>query len=153
MSGKTKQTSEIVDRVSGDGETVQLWTRRPVCGVRTTVVDRLGRLRSTGAIEEFEVQTWPDEIVLEEGNQRIPRLVEHLEQWADDASVSLRPAFEQRTVSPLIGESREVLTLPMLALIVYDDGLAGVYPCSDGERTWTVPEALDAFEDGVHIWE
>ncbi|MFW6435493.1 MAG: HTH domain-containing protein [Halovenus sp.] len=146
MSRTKERTSKNSDEPSNDGVTMQVWTRRPVCGTRATVVDRVGHLRSTGVIDDFEVRTWPEEVVLTEEEQRIPRLFEHLEQWANERGVSIRPPFERRTVSPLIGDSREVLTLPMLALAVYDDGLAGVYPCSDGDRTVTVETYLDRCE-------
>ena len=143
MSRISKRTSETIEPESSEGVTVQVWARRPVCGARASVIDRLGRLQSEGIIEEFEVQTWPEEVVLDDGDEPIPRLVKHLEEWASEQGVSLRPPFERRTVSPLIGESREVLTLPMLTLVVYADGLAGVYPCSDGDRTVTVEAFLD----------
>lgn len=145
MSEISEQTSESSAQ-SGEGVTVQVWTRQPVCGTRATVLDRLAHLRAIDVIDDFEVETWPEKVVLDEGDQRIPRLLDHLEGWANDQGVSLRPPFERQTVSPLIGESREVLRLPMLTLVVYDDGVAGVYPCSDGDRTVTVEAYLDRCE-------
>lgn len=146
MARITEQTSETEEEsVSGD-VTVQVWTRQPVCGARATVLDRLGRFRSTGVIDDFEVETWPEEVVLDDDDQRILQLFEQLEAWANDQGVSLRPPFERRTISPLIGDSRDVLTLPMLTLVVYDDGLAGVYPYSSGDRTVTVADYLDRCE-------
>jgi hypothetical protein len=29
------------------------------------------------------------------------------------------------------------------------DDLVGVYPCTDGDRTWTVTDCLDAYARGV----
>lgn len=135
-----------------DSVTLTLWTRRPVCGPRTTAIDRLGRLRGEGVIADFEIETWPNKVVLDEENQRIADLVDRLESWADEQGMSLRPPFETRTVSPLVGRSREVLTLPVMLLQVHDgDGLVGVYPCSDGDRTWTVTEYLDAVDNGAEL--
>jgi hypothetical protein len=132
----------------GCGVWVELWTRRPVCGPRTEVIDRLGALASAGALDAYEVETWPDEIALSE-HTRHDRVVETYEQfraWADDTGVSITPPFDRRTVTSLIGRTEEVLTLPVMCLAVYDDGLRGVYPCNDGGETWTVTDYLDAYE-------
>jgi hypothetical protein len=136
---------------SSAGVTLTLWTRTPVCGTPTTVIDRLGRLRATGAVEEFEVRTWPDEVVLSEVHDEDPvvETFRRFEAWATERGLSVRPGFDVRTVSSLLGRTRELLTLPMICLAVTDDGeLVGVFPCGDGERTWTVEDCLDAFEAG-----
>ena len=151
MNRIAERTSDSEKGASDGGVTVQLWTRRPVCGARAAVLDRVSHLRSTDVIDDFEVETWPEEVVLDD-DQRILRLFEHLEAWASEHGVSLRPPFERRTVSPLVGDSRDVLTLPMLTLVVYEDGVAGVYPCSDGDRTVTVQDYLNRCEaDGDAI--
>lgn len=144
---------------NGDGETsgtatvsMTLRTRTPVCGPRTDVINRLSELRTAGRIETFEVQTWPDELVLSETEVTDPTVetFERFEAWATERGLSVRPAFDVRTVSSLIGNDREVLTLPMMSLAVsVDDELVGVFPCSDGERTWTVEDCLDAYAAGV----
>ena len=130
---------------------VDLYVRRPVCGPRTTVIDRLSALRTTGELADFSVTTWPDEIVLT-GDDRQDELlgtIEGFEDWAADHGLSLRPPFETRTVSSLVGDSEDVLTTPMLLAAAYDDGdLVGVYPCTDGTETWTVAAFLDALEAG-----
>lgn len=150
--GKTAENAEAAETNSipadGEGTRMVLWTRRPVCGPRTEVIDRLSRLTREDAITEFTVETWPDEVVLSEHTDHT-RVVEQygaFKEWAGDNDVSLTPAFERRTVSPLVGKRREVLTIPMLCLAVYRDDLCGVYPCNDGERTWRVTDYLDAFE-------
>lgn len=126
-----------------------LRARTPVCGSRTTVINRLGRLRATGVIDEFEVRTWPDEVVLSaetEAGEAVETF-EQFEAWADDRGLSVRPAFDVKTVSSIVGRTRELLTLPMMSLAVSVDGdLVGVFPCSDGERTWTIGDCLDAYE-------
>jgi hypothetical protein len=129
-----------------------LRARTPVCGPRTDVVNRLSRLRRDGRIAAFEVETWPDELVLSEtdGESPIVETFERFEQWATDRNLSVRPAFDVRTVSSLIGGRREILTLPMMSLSVSaDDELVGVFPCTDGDRTWTVTDCLDAYAEGV----
>ena len=155
MGGKVDEKRHSKSGTSGEnngdgggGVRMVLWTRRPVCGSRTEIIDRLSALRSSGAIDTFAVQTWPDEVVLSE-QTRHDRLVETYQQfreWAEGSGLSIAPPFERRTVTTLVGRREEVLTVPMLCLAVYDDGLCGVYPCSDGDRTWTVPDYLDAYE-------
>jgi len=134
--------------VEGDGGGMVLWTRRPVCGPRTAVVDRLGELRTAGTIAAFEVETWPEEIAISEHTRhaRVVETYERFRAWAETAGVSITPPFDRRTVTSLVGRTEEVLTLPVLCLAVYDDDLCGVYPCSDGDRTWTVTDYLDACE-------
>jgi hypothetical protein len=144
-------TDAAADPATAAGVTMTLRTRTPVCGSRTTVIDRLGRLRATGAIEEFAVRTWPDEVVLSEETDADPVVAtfERFERWAEGRGLSVRPAFDVRTVSSLVGRERTLLTLPMMCLSVsVDDELVGVYPCSDGDRTWTIADCLDAYEAG-----
>jgi hypothetical protein len=127
---------------------MELWTRRPVCGPRTTVIDRLGRLASAGTLDAYEIETWPDEVALSE-HTRHSRVVEtyrRFRTWAEDTGVSIAPPFDRRTVTSLVGRTEEVLTLPVMCLAVYEEELCGVYPCNDGDETWTVTDYLDAFE-------
>lgn len=150
MSNEIAQTVENTGQPdSTAGLHVALWTRRPVCGPRTTVIDRLSSLRTKEALTDFSVTTWPDEVVISGRNRRSELLetVETFEAWAADQDLSLRPPFETRTASLLVGGSKEVLTTPMMLAVVYEDGeLTGIYPCTDGTETWTIPDFLDALE-------
>ncbi|MBV0923792.1 hypothetical protein KTS45_06210 [Halomicroarcula limicola] len=131
------------------GLTVDLWTRRPVCGPRATVIDRLSSLRTAEVIDDFSVTTWPEEIVVSgrTNHSELLDTVDDFEEWAAEHGLTLRPPFETRTASLLVGGSKEVLTTPMMLAAAYEDGeLVGVYPCADGERTWTIGEFLDALE-------
>jgi len=148
MSRETQRTDDTGSTDAGTLE-VDLWTRRPVCGPRTTAIDRLGRLRSAGAVEDFSVETWPDEVTVRDGEGRheVLALVERFESWAETAGVSVRPPFETRTASLLVGDSETVLRTPMLLAAAYDGGdLAGVYPCTDSDHTWTVAQFLDVVD-------
>ncbi|WP_135302042.1 HTH domain-containing protein [Haloarcula amylovorans] len=152
MANEVGQTDEtdIVELSVSDGLTVDLWTRRPVCGPRTTVIDRLSSLRTAGTLDDFAVTTWPEEIVVSgrTNHSRLLDTVDGFEEWAAENGLTLRPPFETRTASLLVGGSKEVLTTPMMLAAAYEDGeLVGVYPCTDGERTWTIGEFLDALED------
>jgi hypothetical protein len=133
-----------------DGTRVVLWTRRPVCGPRTEIIDRLSSLRARGQIDDFTVQTWPDEVAISE-HTRHSRVIENYERfrsWAEETEVTIIPPFDRRTVSTLVGRSEEVLTLPVLCLAIYEDGLCGVYPCTDGDETLTVTDYVDACAGG-----
>jgi len=143
----SEQTTQTVDSLQSDEFVAVLWTRRPVCGPRSTVIDRLSGLRSEGVLDDFDVQTWPEEIALSQPTHDDSLLdtVETLEQWAATHDLSLRPPFERRTASLLVGGSETVLTTPMMLLAAYEgDQLCGVYPCTDGDQTWTITSYLDA---------
>jgi hypothetical protein len=148
MSEEMQRSDEHTsDGVVGGEIAVQLWSRRPVCGPRTTAIDRFTELAGAGVIDDFDVQTWPEEVPVsqESGHGDVLETVEWYEQWANEQGLSLRPPFETRTSSLLVGRSTEVLRLPMLAVAVYaDDDLAGVYPCSDGGTTWSVTDCIGA---------
>ncbi|MDT3436233.1 HTH domain-containing protein [Haloarcula sp. 1CSR25-25] len=148
MSEEMQRSDKHGSDESVGGEiTVQLWSRRPVCGPRTTAIDQFTELAATGVIDEFDIQTWPEEIPVSQGSGHgeVLETVDRYEQWATERGLSLRPPFETRTSSLLVGGSTEVLRLPMIAVAVYaDDELAGVYPCTDGETTWSVTDCIDA---------
>lgn len=148
MSQNTHESPAEVSEGAAEEVRMVLWTRRPVCGPRAEVIDRLSALKSAGTIAEFTVETWPDEVVMSEHTEH-QRVVEQYKEfllWAEDNGVSVSPPFERRTVSPLVGDARDVLTVPMMCLAVYESDLCGVYPCSVGDRTWRVADYLDAFE-------
>jgi len=147
MQTETKHSTET----DVDGLAVELWVRRPVCGPRTTVIDRLSALRTAGVLADFDVTTWPEEIALTGDNRQEALLttIEGFEDWAAERGLSLRPPFETRTASLLVGDSEDVLTTPMLLAAAYEgEELVGIYPCTDGTKTWTIPEFLDALEAG-----
>jgi len=130
------------------GVRLVLWTRRPVCGPRTEIIDRLTALQSAGHVAGFEVETWPEEVAISEHTRhsRVVETYERFRAWAETAGVSISPPFDRRTVTTLVGRSEEVLTLPVMCLAVHDEGLRGVYPCTDSGRTWTVTDYVDACE-------
>ncbi|EMA33142.1 HTH domain-containing protein [Haloarcula japonica] len=135
------------DEPVGGEIAVQLWSRRPVCGPRTTAIDRFTELAATGVVDDFDIQTWPEEISVSQRSEHgeVLETVDRYEQWATERGLSLRPPFETRTSSLLVGGSTEVLRLPMIAVAVYaDDDLVGVYPCTDGETTWSVTDCINA---------
>jgi len=149
---RTDETSAASQSHSGgfdeDGVVMRLWTRRPVCGPRTEIIDRLSALSAADSLADFEIETWPDEVSLGEYTEhsRVVETYEVFSEWAAETGVSITPPFERRTATSLVGRTEDVLRVPMLCLAVYDDGLCGVYPCSDGDRTYSVADYLDAYE-------
>jgi hypothetical protein len=146
--GTPTEGSVPEDASESEGVRMVLWTRRPVCGPRTEVIDRLSSLEADGTIADFSVETWPDEVAISEHTEhaRVVEQYKEFELWAEDNGVTVSPPFEHRTISPLVGKTREVLTVPMLCLAVYDSELRGVYPCSADGRTCSVSDYLDAYE-------
>lgn len=107
-------------------------------------IDELDRLEGEGTIDEYDVHLWGAEVCLEErtpgtscDRASAARLLE-LRQWADAEGVSLDGAFRRADRAPTYFEdhaSGEVVSLPVLALVVYrGDSLQEVYPSTrDGE--------------------
>ena len=148
MTDSIDETTET--DLTGDSEGVRmvLWTRRPVCGPRTDIIDRLSALHAEDALADFTVETWPDEVAISEHTEhaRVVEVYKEYLHWAETHDLSITPPFERRTASSLVGGSEDVLTVPIMCLAVYDDGLSGVYPCTGEKRTWSVADYLDAYE-------
>ncbi len=147
MNEHMNASSEIAPGESDDVRMV-LWTRRPVCGPRTEIIDRLSNLNAEGTIDEFTVETWPDEVALSEHTEhaRVVEVYKEYLTWATEHDLSITPPFERRTASSLVGDTQDVLTVPVMCLAVYEDGLRGVYPCTRDGRTWNVADYLDMYE-------
>lgn len=143
----------VVEPVAdADGVVLRLWARRPVSGARTRVVDRLGALRSAGEVADFDIETWPDVVALSHhtDHTEVVEAYETFREWADDHDVAITPHFQRQTTTSVVGRTEDLLTLPTLCLAVYDeDGLRGVFPCRDGDRTCTVTDFLDAYAGEV----
>ena len=119
----------------------------PVSETVQTTVERLRTLERKGTIEELSVDSWgicTSECV--NGGETVAATIEEFERWADRTGHSLQPAFGQREVSSMFCEgSVHRHEVPILSVAVYeDDALEYVAPCSDGERTHTVEDCLDA---------
>ena len=143
-SGERSANINQNDEVAGPR--IELWTRRPVSGPRTEVIDHLASLQSSGQIADFCIETWPDEVIISEETPH-PEAVETYERfrtWAEQTGVSISPPFTRRTFSTLAGQRDEVVTLPMLCLAVYEEELLGVYPCTVGDETVTVMDFVEA---------
>jgi hypothetical protein len=141
--------SSSTDETASSTCEMVLWTRRPVCGPRTTVIDHLSSLAAADAIGGFSVETWPDELPVSEHTEH-SQVVEQYKEfllWAEEHDRSITPPFQRRTVTPLIGERRDVLTLPIMCLAVYeDDSLTGVYPNTHDGQTTSVVDYLELYE-------
>jgi hypothetical protein len=148
MTDTITETAETDLTRDSEGVKMVLWTRRPVCGPRTDIIDRLSTLHSEEALADFSVETWPDEVAISEHTEhaRVVEVYREYLHWAEEHDLSITPPFERRTASSLVGGSQDVLTVPIMCLAVYDDGLSGVYPCTGEERTWSVSDYLNAYE-------
>ncbi|WP_255198782.1 HTH domain-containing protein [Halorarius litoreus] len=114
-------------------------------GRRRAVVARLEELQSNGWLDRFSVRTWPSRVTLEGPNEDVVSVVHRLERWADEAGVSLGPCFEWREYDcTFTDESGELVSLPVVALAVYeDDDLVDVAPRVETSTVVTVDELLD----------
>lgn len=120
------------------------------------VRERLERLRRRGAIEAFDVEVWPARVRLSAAAapSAVLDAYRRFERWADRQDLSLRPVFEVREQCWVADDAvDEVLVTPVVCLAVHEgSSLTGVYPCVDGERTYTVADGLAALEaDGGRL--
>ena len=97
-------------------------------------------------IEGLTVDVWPDEVALT-GETKELALIEQYRRfqiWAEQAGVSLQPAFRIREQATLISDQpARTLVFPVVCLAIYADGeLATVVPHRTDETTYTVEDAL-----------
>lgn len=121
------RASSVVAPVDSTIETLQAYERRDV-------------------IDELAVETWPDEVVLDEADPTPPAVdrFRRYETWADAAGASIRPPFAVTERAMITrDEPRTILTLPVCCLAVRVDGrLELVAPHGTGESTYTVDDVL-----------
>lgn len=120
------------------------------------VVNRVERVEANGLLGESIVASMWQCIQARAEDARSDALAtyEEFREWARHNGCSLAPAFERRTRTHLATDrTEEVVVFPALALALYDEGaLTAVFPATDGEHTYTVGDALDAFERGDERW-
>lgn len=115
-------------------------------------VETLRACESEDAVDDVVLRSWPDRVSLSESgpHREVVDVFERFERWAERRGVSVRPPFEVRTVtSQVTDESKEVLVTPLICVAVYEDErLAGVFPHSEGEDTYTVNDAIAKLRTG-----
>lgn len=127
--------------------TVECYARTAPLGTSVEgTLDTLREYRDQGVIKDVSLEAWPDEAVLEGYTEETPIVVRYrrFRSWAEEAGVSLRPAFTVRERGSLIDDrTHAVLVLPECCLAVYVDGeLATVAPHRTGTTTYAVEDAL-----------
>lgn len=120
------------------------------------IVSRAERLETTGVLDAVTVAgEWSCVHVRGDGPcSATIATYEAFREWAETNRLSLEPGFQERTRG-FIGtdESEAVVVFPVIALAIYEGrDLSAVFPCTDGERTYTVEESIAAFERGDTIW-
>jgi hypothetical protein len=120
------------------------------------MVDRTRRLEANGVFGESIVAgEWHRfETRIEDWRSEAMETYEEFRAWAETNGFSLEPGFQERSRS-FIGMDgvEEVVVFPVVALALYrGQELEAVFPCTDGERTYTVESALAAFERGDDDW-
>lgn len=132
----------------GGNISLTLYVQTPVSGVRAETVDRLTALNAEDTIEAFDVETTRGELIVSQGRDGakgdLPDEFDALTEWRGPG---VRPTFEIESGWTRTGRVVETLSLPKMVLAVYvADGLACVFPCTDGEETWSVADFLDSYE-------
>lgn len=97
-------------------------------------------------IDNLGVEVWPDEVVLTAETEETAPVERYrrFQAWAEQAGVSLRPAFQTRERATLVSEQpARALVLPVVCLAIHADGeLATVVPHRADGVTYTVEDAL-----------
>lgn len=125
-----------------------LYAQTPVVGIRAETVDRLTALNSEEAIGSFDVETVRGEIIVSQGKNGetgdLPGDLDALTEWRGP---DIRPTFEVESGWTRTGRTVRTLSVPEMVLAVYVAGeLSCVFPCTDGEDTWSVADFLDSYE-------
>lgn len=109
-------------------------------------IETLRAYEGRGVIEDLGVELWPDEVMLtaETEETALVGRYRRFRAWAEQADVSLRPAFQTRERATLVSERpARALVLPTVCLAVRVDGqLASVVPHRADGATYTVGDAL-----------
>lgn len=128
----------------------ELWLRQDTYGTyeaQQEVLDRIRRLEEAGVLDDSTVAGWGKQVLTFESDVRSEALaaLDSFENWAAGAGVSLEPAFDRRTESPLLStETYEVAVFPVACLALYQgNDVCGVFPCTSRKGVYTVQDALD----------
>lgn len=126
---------------------------------QATVLETLDKLADRGALVDYDVRVCgqhvpatPAEAGTDFGRYLLNRIAVFSE-WADRNGYSLDPLYDhQRIDSSITGYTRDVITMPVMALAEYEGAdLRFVTPCAvDGEIV-TVEDRLDELRTGGDV--
>lgn len=131
------------------GVTLGLYVTPPVSGSRVAAIDRVTALSADDAIEGYDITVVRGDVILSDGGRAGAEddLADELGRLAAWTSGPVRSGLDGHRTSTRTGRAVRKLSVPELCLAVYEHGeLVGVFPCTDGERTWTATDLLDSFE-------
>lgn len=149
----TTDCAEAVAR--GEGLHLDVYVRsvEPKYGTREyrrRVMDGVSDLAAEGTVDGYDVHVWGDRLELGGGSAHGGDL-EGFRRWAGEQGATL--PFEVREChSRIVDEEFSVLVPPcVLVAVSREDGLVGVVPCREPDRTTSVADllALLAEPDGV----
>jgi len=128
--------------------TVHLLVRAPVDDDSTAAIDRLSALKINDRLAGFEVDTVRGDVLLAETEDAaLPPPLACWQSLVDWESDGLESALEAERQTTRTGRCVRTVTPPDRAAAVSVRGeLACVFPCTNGERTWTVTDFLDDYE-------
>ncbi|MEM4782352.1 MAG: hypothetical protein QXG03_12445 [Halalkalicoccus sp.] len=125
-----------------------------------TIIQQVERCRERGVLTDVDVEVWGREI----GADPDVRTVAHdrydaIETWADNRGYTLAPGFgRQHRESIVDDDPEEVISFPLICLVVYavdersrEEAVRAVFPCSDGEETYTIVDGIEALEERTPV--
>lgn len=127
--------------------TVECYVRAAtVSGPVNETIETLQEYAGQDVIEALTVDVWPDEVVLTAETKETALIEQYrrFRTWAEQAGVSLHPAFLIRERATLVDDQpKRTLVFPMVCLAIHADGeLATVVPHQTDTTTYTVEDAL-----------
>ncbi|ADJ14214.1 HTH domain-containing protein [Halalkalicoccus jeotgali] len=118
------------------------------------IIERVENVLETGLLEAVDVEVWGREMQADPAVRTAAHeRYEVIESWAAGRNRTLTPGFDrQRRESIVDDRSEEVISFPLICLVVYaveeddEDPVRAVFPCSDGEQTYTVMDGIATLE-------
>jgi hypothetical protein len=117
------------------------------------MLERMRDLADRGKIDDLSVTRWSNQVSvtpdLDSDNPAGEHVYRELDAATEDTTLSIEPFFRERRGPK---EDRQVISLPVICVVVRsDETVAGIYPCSADDSTYSVTDCLDALEAGENV--
>ncbi|MDL5362307.1 HTH domain-containing protein [Halalkalicoccus sp. NIPERK01] len=117
-----------------------------------TIIDQVEDFLDTELLEAVDVEVWGREMRADpEVRTAAHERYTAIESWAEGRGCTLAPGFARRRRESIVDDQpEEVISFPLICLVLYavdegadEDPVRAVFPCSDGERTYTVMDGIE----------
>lgn len=133
--------------------TAQLWLRESVPGevyeTQSAMVDRLLRLERNGTLASVDLETWPTMVYASARwtDEKLQRTMHRLSEYLQTDAVDIVPGMARGTATNVSGATFEFTRLPIMCLVVYDQGdICAVAPRETSSQPFPVEQLLEQLE-------